>query len=46
MDVALLVIFSLFYIFHFIRMAMREKKEAKVYYKRKFNPYDIWDDEL
>ena len=46
MDVALLVIFSLFYILHFVRMAKRERKEIKVHYKRKYNPYDIWDDDL
>ena len=44
MVVALLVIFSLFYILYFVRIAKRKEKEAKAHYKRKYNPYEIWDD--
>ena len=47
MVVALLIIFSLVYMLHFVRWFIKnEKKEIKIHYKRKWNPYDIWDDEL
>ena len=47
MVVALLVIFSIVYILHFVRCFIKnEKKEAKYITKENVTPYDIWEDEL
>ena len=48
MTVALLIIFSLIIIMYFVwKIKDRKKKErSQISYKKKWNRYDIWDDEL
>ena len=48
MTVVLLIIFSLIIIMYFIwKIKDRKKKERfQISYKKKWNRYDIWDDDL